>query len=192
MIGHSNPIALTPLSTHLSHPVSVANYPSNIHHHTLHSSHSLHTVTHIHGVIQVFELDKCKAPGASSLQKRQAPPLNTDTDMRVRTHTPHTHTHIHKHTQALLCICCNSTLSYTSPTSAWCLTHTDDHCCTPLLPWSPTTQHWFSGSKAVGGGLCSQANGHPLYRGTSLFYTCTTGHYKDLSLVLQPRPLQCT
>ena len=161
------------LHTSLSSSLPVANYPSNIHHHTLHSSHSLHTVTHIHGIIQVFELDKCKATGASSLQERQAPPLNTDTDMHVRTQAP-------------LCVCCNGTLSYTSPTSAWCLTHTDDHYCTPLLPRSPTTQHWFSGSKAVGGGLCSQANGHPLYHVTSLFYTCTTGQYKDLSLVLQP------
>ena len=63
--------------------------------------------------------------------------------------------------------------------------HTGDHCCTPsYLAWSPTTQHWFSGSKAVGGGLCSQANDHPLYRGTRLFYACTICHYKDLSLVV--------
>ena len=92
--------------------------------------------------------------------------------MHAHTHTTHEctlHRYTHTHTQP--CICCNSALSYTSPTSAWCLAHTDDLCCTPLLPWSPTTQHWFSGSKAVGGGLCSQDNGHPLYRVTSLFYT---------------------
>ena len=86
----------------------------------------------------------------------------------------HTHTHTHTHytnTHTQLCICCNSTLSYTSPTSAWCLTHTDYHSCTPLLPWQPTTQHWFGGSKAVRGGLYSQANGHPLYHVTSLIYT---------------------
>ena len=77
--------------------------------------------------------------------------------MHAHTHTTHEctlHRYTHTHTQP--CICCNSALSYTSPTSAWCLAHTDDLCCTPLLPWGPTTQHWFSGSKAVGGGLCSQ------------------------------------
>ena len=131
-------IAFTLLSTHPSHPVSVANYPSTFTH-TLHPSHShsLHTVTHVHGVIHVLEVNKGKASRASSLQERQATPLNTHTDMHVRTHTTHTHytqTHTHTNTQALLCVCCNSTLSYTSPTSAWCLTHTDDHCCTPLLP----------------------------------------------------------
>ena len=135
--------------------------------------HSLHTVTHVHGVIHILEVNKGKASRASSLQERQATPLNTHTYTHTHTHHTHTHTHTHRHTQALLCICSNDTLSYTSPTSAWCLPHTDDHCCTPLLPWQPTTQHWLGGSKAVGGGLCSQANGHPLYHVTSLFYTCT-------------------
>ena len=60
-------------------------------------SHSLHTVTHVHGVIHVLEVNKGKTSRASSLQERQAPPLNTDTDMHVHTHTPHTHT-THKHT----------------------------------------------------------------------------------------------